>query len=245
MTVLARSTIARSRHAFELGDGGGLGVDLFDPRAGLDHFVLLFGVVDLRLAGFHEGLGVVDFAGGDGGFDGDEAFVIAFGVFEIDLGFFELGLGLGDFFGAAAGLEFREAGLGVVELALLLGDAGFVIIVFQAHENLAFGDLVSHFDADPGDAADNFAGEFDFVGGDDVAGGVEEDEVVLGGGAFEGRTRRVSTVTILEAWRNCQKAMPPPSEEEDDGVRPERRGRRGGPCGPCRCGVCGVRCFMV
>ncbi len=90
---------------------------------------------------------------------------------------------------------------GVVEEALLLHDAGLVFIVFEADEDLVFLHLVAHLDADPCDAADDLAGELDFVGGDDVAGGVEDDEVVRGAGSSPvvtsgTRMRSVSTVGI-------------------------------------------------
>ena len=56
---------------------------------------------------------------------------------------------------------------GLLELRL-------VLVVFQAHEHLAFADAIAFIDADPLHLADHLGGHLDLVRGHDVAGGVED-----------------------------------------------------------------------
>ena len=52
---------------------------------------------------------------------------------------------------------------------------GAIFVVFQAHQHLAGFHFVAFFDSDPGHFADDFRSQLDFVRGDDVAGGVQDD----------------------------------------------------------------------
>ena len=75
----------------------------------------------------------------------------------------------------------------LLRLGGIEGVGGFAGGLAPVREEVAAGelvllDLVAHLHADPGDAAHDLAGQFDAMGGHDVAGGVEQDEIVVRGG---------------------------------------------------------------
>ena len=153
------------------------GVDLLDAGADLHQFESLDEGVDAGLLGVEAGLTVVERLAGEDSLVDEVAGALQgnFGVDEVGAGGGEVGVGLGDFLGAGAVEHLGEAGFERGELALGLLDLGPVFVVLQADDLLALTHLVALFDADPGDAAEDLGGEFDLMGGDDVAGGVEDD----------------------------------------------------------------------
>ena len=70
--------------------------------------------------------------------------------------------------------SFKSRFQGLQSAAGLL-ELGFVLVVFETDDDLAFLDFVAFVDTDPGDASEDFGRDLNFMRGDDVAGGVQDD----------------------------------------------------------------------
>ena len=72
-------------------------------------------------------------------------------------------------------LGLRQFGLEHFQIPLGFENMRAIFVVFQAHQHLAGLHLVALVDADPGHFADHFGGQFNLVGGHDIAGSVQDD----------------------------------------------------------------------